>query len=167
MYVADSLDLDCLIEVHTQVEFQRALDLGAQIIGVNNRDLRTFETDVSVTLEILEAAGVPDGVVIVSESGISSKHQVEALAASGVDAVLVGEALARSRCPEWLIAEMRSVKVRKPREHARPGFGGREPRERAEPLFTGQEPGEHEGSRFTGRSTAAQMIRTAEGVQRS
>lgn len=167
MYVADSLDLDCLIEVHTQVEFQRALDLGAQIIGVNNRDLRTFETDVSVTLEILEAAGVADGVVIVSESGISSKHQVEALAASGVDAVLVGEALARSRCPEWLIAEMRSVKVRKPREHARPGFGGREPRERAEPLFTGQEPGEHEGSRFTGRSTAAQMIRTAEGVQRS
>lgn len=119
MYVAHSLDLDCLVEVHTADEFARALDLGARIIGINNRDLKTFRTDVSVTLGILEEVTVPDGMVIVSESGISSRHQVEALAAAGVDAVLVGEALVKSGCPEWLIAEMRSVRVSRPRGSAR------------------------------------------------
>jgi len=125
MYVAHALDLDCLVEVHTADEFQAALDLGARVIGINNRDLRTFRTDISVTLGILEEVAVPGDVIIVSESGISSKHEVEMLAAAGVDAVLVGETLVRSRCPEWLIAEMRSVRVSRPRGHVGLGVPSR------------------------------------------
>lgn len=125
MYVADSLDLDCLVEAHTHIEFQRALDLGAELIGINNRDLRTFETDVSITLEILETATIPERAVIVSESGISSRHQVERLAASGVDAVLVGEALVKSGCPEELIAKMRLVRAGRTAGHVRRRVAGR------------------------------------------
>jgi indole-3-glycerol phosphate synthase len=86
-----SLWMQCLVEVHDQDELQVALEAGAEIIGVNNRDLRTFKTDLAVTERI--APLVPRGKIIVSESGINSKSDMARLGALGVNAVLVGEAL--------------------------------------------------------------------------
>lgn len=111
MYLADSLDMDCLVETHTLEEFKRAIDLGARLIGINNRDLRTFKTDLYTTVRILEKTEVHDGVLVVSESGISNKDQVKMLADAGVDAVLVGEALVRANCPMELVSQMRSVRA--------------------------------------------------------
>ncbi len=86
--------MQCLVEVHTREELQVALDAGAEIVGINNRDLRTFSTDLSVTEEI--AALVPRGKVVVSESGISTREDMLKLKGLGVHAALVGEALVTS-----------------------------------------------------------------------
>lgn len=86
-----SLWMQCLVEVHDQGELETALEAGAEIIGINNRDLRTFTTDLAVTEEL--APLVPRGKIIVSESGINSKEDMVRLGALGVNAVLVGEAL--------------------------------------------------------------------------
>ena len=86
--------MQCLVEVHSQQELEMALDAGAEIIGINNRDLRTFRTDLALTQEL--APFVPRGNIIVGESGISSKEDVLKLARLGVHAVLVGEALVTS-----------------------------------------------------------------------
>ena len=83
--------MQCLVEVHTSQELQVALDAGAEVIGINNRDLRTFNTDLSVTQEL--APLLPRGKVVVSESGISTRADVLDLRRLGVHAVLVGEAL--------------------------------------------------------------------------
>ncbi len=85
--------LDPLVEVHTREELDRALDTGAKIIGINNRDLATFDVDLSVTEKLCRH--VPDDVVLVSESGIKSAEDVARLQGCGVDAVLIGEALMR------------------------------------------------------------------------
>jgi indole-3-glycerol phosphate synthase len=85
--------LDVLMEVHTRNELDRALDVGAKIIGINNRDLATFDVDLSVTEELCRH--VPDDVVLVSESGIKTAEDVARLRGCGVDAILVGEALMR------------------------------------------------------------------------
>ena len=86
--------MQCLVEVHGEQELRAALDAGAEIIGVNNRDLRTFDTDTSVTKEL--AGLVPRGKILVSESGIFSAEDVHGLKKLGVHAVLVGEALVTS-----------------------------------------------------------------------
>lgn len=86
-----SLWMQCLVEVHDPDEMKTALEAGAEIIGINNRDLRTFNTDLAVTEELVSL--VPRGKVIVSESGINSRDDVARLGAQGVSAVLVGEAL--------------------------------------------------------------------------
>jgi len=91
--ISKELMLDVLVEVHTQEELFLALDIGADIVGVNNRDLRTFETDLQTTFGLLES--VPDDRVIVSESGISNRDEIVRLRDAGVDAVLVGERLMR------------------------------------------------------------------------
>jgi indole-3-glycerol phosphate synthase len=90
---ASRCQLEALIEVHTLEEVDRALDAGAEIIGINNRDLNTFAVDLSVTEQLSEE--VPSGVVLISESGIKTAEDVQRVAACGVDAVLVGEALMR------------------------------------------------------------------------
>ena len=86
--------MQCLVEVHTSEELEIALDAGAEIIGINNRDLRTFRTDLAVTQEL--APLVLRGKIIVGESGISSGQDVLKLGKLGVHAVLVGEALVTS-----------------------------------------------------------------------
>jgi indole-3-glycerol phosphate synthase len=85
--------IDALIEVHTEKELRRALEAGAKIVGINNRNLATFEVDVGVTEKLCRE--VPDEVVLVSESGIKTPSDVARLKACGVDAILVGEALMR------------------------------------------------------------------------
>ena len=83
--------MQCLVEVHDEAELETALDAGAEIIGINNRDLRTFSTDLSVTERI--APLVPRGKQIVSESGIFTRDHLRQMNKVRVNAVLVGEAL--------------------------------------------------------------------------
>lgn len=90
---AAALGLTALVEVHTAEELDVALAAGARLVGINNRDLRVFRTDLSTTLELLPR--VPAGVSVVSESGINTPDDVRHLRAAGVAAVLVGEALMR------------------------------------------------------------------------
>lgn len=87
---AESVGLRALVEVHTQRELQRALTLGVDLIGINNRDLKTFNVDLGTTLELIR--GVPEGVTVVSESGIRTREDLLRLREAGVDAVLIGEA---------------------------------------------------------------------------
>ncbi|CAN5728956.1 indole-3-glycerol phosphate synthase TrpC [soil metagenome] len=91
---AESLGLAVLVEAHDAEEVERALASGARILGVNNRDLSSFSTSLDVTFGLLDR--IPDGVTLVSESGIRTAADVASLAAAGVDAILVGEALVRS-----------------------------------------------------------------------
>ncbi|MCR4442539.1 MAG: indole-3-glycerol phosphate synthase TrpC [Peptococcaceae bacterium] len=92
--LARELELDVLVEAHTRRELEMSLEAGAVVVGINNRDLRTFRTDLNTTLELAEL--VPDTCLLVSESGISSAADIKLLAQAGVDAVLVGEALVTS-----------------------------------------------------------------------
>ncbi len=94
MDIAETLSLACLVEVHTQEELTVALDINAQIIGINNRDLRTFHTDIETTFRLRES--IPEDKVVVSESGIHTREDVVSLRAADVQAMLVGESLMRS-----------------------------------------------------------------------
>ena len=92
-YAAGDYQLDAIVEVHTFPEMERALDIDAKIIGINNRDLGTFTVDLGVTEKLSEE--VPNDTILISESGIRSAKDVARIRACGVDAVLVGEALMR------------------------------------------------------------------------
>ena len=91
---ATTLGLDVLVEVHTLPELDRALDCGAHLIGINNRNLTTFEVDLRATEIISEE--VPEGVLLVSESGIKTQADARRVFGAGVNALLVGEALMRT-----------------------------------------------------------------------
>lgn len=107
MRLAWDLGLDALVEVHTEEELETALGAGADIVGINNRDLRTFVTSLEVTARL--APRVPESAALVSESGIHRREDLEFLAGLGVDAVLVGEALARERDVEGKVRELAGV----------------------------------------------------------
>ena len=92
------LGLDVLVEVHDRDELAGAEQVGARLIGVNNRDLRDFSVDVGRTERLLEE--MPADTTVVSESGISKPEQLEQLERAGVAAVLVGESLMRAPEPE-------------------------------------------------------------------
>ncbi|MGB2695994.1 MAG: indole-3-glycerol phosphate synthase TrpC [Dehalococcoidia bacterium] len=103
---ARELEMEALVEVHDETQVKRGLAAGADMIGINNRDLRTFDVDLATT-ERLRAL-IPDDKVVVSESGIFTKADVDRLAACGVHAVLVGEALitaqdVRAKMQEFLV----------------------------------------------------------------
>jgi indole-3-glycerol phosphate synthase len=102
-----ALGMSALVEVHDEGELERALAVGADLVGINNRDLATFTTDLGTSLRLM--AGLPDGVVVVSESGIRSREDVERLGAAGVDAILVGEALLTSSDPSAAAAALAGV----------------------------------------------------------
>jgi indole-3-glycerol phosphate synthase len=95
--LARELGMDALVEVHTEVELETALSVGATLIGINNRNLQTFAVDLATTLRLRPL--IPDGCVIVSESGIETREQVRVLEEAGIDAILVGETLVRSPDP--------------------------------------------------------------------
>jgi indole-3-glycerol phosphate synthase len=98
MGTALELGLDAVVEVHDRAEFAIAIDLGAKLIGVNNRDLRTFSISLDVSRDLI--GELPAGVIMISESGIDSPEQIAELSELGFDAFLIGESLMRSADPE-------------------------------------------------------------------
>jgi indole-3-glycerol phosphate synthase len=101
---AREIDLDCLIEVHAEEELETALEVDADALGINNRNLDDFTVDVATTFELMP--DVPAGKTVVSESGISDSDQLEELSRVGVDAVLIGETLMRANDPEAAIRNL-------------------------------------------------------------
>jgi indole-3-glycerol phosphate synthase len=101
---ARQLDLDALVEIHDDEELERALELDCDVIGINNRNLEDFSVDIQRTFDLL--ADVPAGKVVVSESGIHHRDQIDELEQVGVDAVLIGEALMRAPDPETAAREL-------------------------------------------------------------
>ncbi|MBV8716917.1 MAG: indole-3-glycerol phosphate synthase TrpC [Chloroflexi bacterium] len=102
--LARELGMDALVETHSADEVERALDAGAEIIGVNNRDLDTLTTDVTLAPRLRRL--VPADHVFVAESGVSTPEQIRILADAGVDAVLIGESLLRATDPGATLAEL-------------------------------------------------------------
>jgi indole-3-glycerol phosphate synthase len=101
---AEIVGLDVMVEVHDAPELDRALEAGASIIGVNHRDLTTFQIDPDRTAKL--APGVPDGTLLVALSGVQTRDDVEYLEAAGADAVLVGESLVLATDPAEKIREL-------------------------------------------------------------
>ena len=102
--LALELGLDVLMEVHDETELERALDTPARLIGINNRDLRSFETRIETTLSLCPQ--VPDDRLVISESGIATSADVARLRAAGVNGFLVGEALMRAPDPGARLKEL-------------------------------------------------------------
>jgi indole-3-glycerol phosphate synthase len=102
--LATSLGMTCLVEVHTAEEVARAVDSGAVLLGVNNRDLKTLTVDPGMFARLAEL--VPHGIVKVAESGLTSPADAARAAAAGADVVLVGEALVRDQEPRRAVADM-------------------------------------------------------------
>jgi indole-3-glycerol phosphate synthase len=92
--IARDLELDVLVEVHDEEELEAALDVDADVLGINNRDLTDFSVDLDRTYDLLN--DVPTGKLVISESGIHTREQLDDLERVGVDAVLVGESLMRA-----------------------------------------------------------------------
>lgn len=101
---ARAIDLDCLVEVHDAEELERALEAGAEVIGINNRNLDDMSVDVGTTYELMP--DVPAGKTVVAESGISGRGELEELERVGVDAVLIGSALMAAEDPEAKVREL-------------------------------------------------------------
>lgn len=103
--IADSLGLSALVEAHDEAEVEKALDAGARIVGVNNRDLRTFQVDLDNSRRL--RAMVPPDILFVSESGIRTPEDIRRLRENGTDAVLIGETFMRSPDKKKMICELR------------------------------------------------------------
>lgn len=107
--LAEQLDLDALVEVHDDAELGRALDAGARLVGVNQRDLRTFAVDPDRASRL--APRIPGGVVAVAESGVGGRDDARRLAEAGYQAVLVGETLVRAPDRAAAVAAMAGLAV--------------------------------------------------------
>jgi indole-3-glycerol phosphate synthase len=104
LLLAETLKLSPLVEVHDRLELERALSSGARLLGINNRDLRTFRTSLATTEELVRC--VPAEVLVVAESGIETVADVERLERSGVRAFLIGETCMRAPDPGAKLAEL-------------------------------------------------------------
>ena len=102
--LAEELGMDALVEAHDEEEAERALKSGARIIGVNNRDLKTFQVDMQNSIRLRKLA--PENVVFVSESGIKTSDDIRKLYDNQVDAVLIGETLMRSQDKKAALEEL-------------------------------------------------------------
>lgn len=109
LHICDSLGLSALVEAHDGAEVDRALAAGATIVGVNNRDLRTFAVDIGTCLRLRDR--VPPTVAYVAESGISTAEDLRRLRQAGVDAALIGEALMRAPDRRAVLAALREACV--------------------------------------------------------
>ena len=105
--LVERLGMSALVETDSEAEIDRALTVGAHIVGINNRDLTTFEVDINKTLELRKR--VPGGNVLVSESGIRTREDVRRLEDGGIDAVLIGEALVTSSNIQAKILELLGI----------------------------------------------------------
>ena len=101
---AELVKLDALVEVHTTAEMQRAVLLGARLIGVNNRNLHTLKTDINTSLQLANLA--PRDALLVAESGLRTRHDITRLQAAGYRAFLIGETLMRSADPLKTLREL-------------------------------------------------------------
>lgn len=103
--IADSLGLDSLVEVHDELEMTKAIEAKSRIIGVNNRNLKTFEVDLNLSKKLRPLA--PQGILFVAESGIHTSNDIENISEVGIDAVLIGESIMREKDKEAKIKELR------------------------------------------------------------
>lgn len=104
---AKELGIDAIVEVHDKAELDLAVSIGAEIIGINNRNLHTFAEDINVCIDLVQY--IPQGVVSIAESAIRSAEDIKKVNAAGFDAVLIGEALVRSAKPAETLQQMRAV----------------------------------------------------------
>ncbi len=101
--IARKIGMEPLVEVHTEEDLKKGLDCGAEIIGINNRDLNTFKVDISVTEKLIRY--IPDDKIVISESGINSRKDLIRLKSLGVDGFLIGEAFMRENNIEKKVSE--------------------------------------------------------------
>jgi indole-3-glycerol phosphate synthase len=111
MKVASDLSLEVLVEVRDESELDRALSLGARVVGINNRDLETLEMDPRTSERLL--ARIPSSVVAIAESGVSSREDVERVARAGADAVLVGSSVSAAENPTAAVRSLAGVRKSK------------------------------------------------------
>jgi len=95
--VAQQANLAVLVEVHSEVELEKALELKTPLIGINNRNLRTFETNIETSIKLSE--NIPDGRIVITESGIHTREDVRLMIENSIYSFLVGEALMRQPDP--------------------------------------------------------------------
>ena len=107
--LAEKLGLSALVEVHDEEEVKRALQAGASILGVNNRNLKDFTVDVGNTLRLREK--VPDGIPLIAESGIKEREDIRKLEEAGVRGVLIGETFMRSLDKSAMLAYLKGQKL--------------------------------------------------------
>ena len=112
--LSTELWMQCLVEVHDEAELQSALDAGAEVVGINNRDLTTFTTDLAVTERLVPL--IPRGKIIISESGISGRDHLQQLSKYGVNGVLVGEALVTAEDVGEKVRELTGQEIPSPRQ---------------------------------------------------
>lgn len=103
--IADDLGLSCLIEAHDLQEVTRAVKVGARMIGVNNRDLKTFKVDITNSLQLRKE--VPSNIIFVSESGIKTHEDIQRLYEHHIDAVLIGETLMKAKDRQSALNDLR------------------------------------------------------------
>jgi len=114
MEVCDRLGLSALVEAHTKQEVVSAVEAGARVIGVNNRNLRTFEVDIRNCMALRDLA--PKEIIYVAESGIKTPDDISALEKAGVDAVLIGETLMKSSDKKAMLSHLRGDTATGPKE---------------------------------------------------
>jgi indole-3-glycerol phosphate synthase len=107
MIVAGITGMQCLVEVHDERELERALNAGAKIIGINNRNLKTFEVDLSTTERLINR--IPRDRTVVSESGIKTLEEMKYIKSIGADAVLIGESFMRAASVQETIKALKAV----------------------------------------------------------
>jgi indole-3-glycerol phosphate synthase len=105
--IANELALDCLVEIHSEIEADEALSAGARIIGINNRDLTTFNVDTGLTARLRK--NIPPEIICVSESGIKTTNDIRSLKKIGINAVLIGESLMMSKDKKQFLKELAAV----------------------------------------------------------
>lgn len=105
--IADQLGMSCLVEAHDEAEIKSAISAGARIIGVNNRNLKTFEVDITNSINLRKL--VPPAIIFVSESGIGTAADIKKLRENGTNAVLIGETLMRSENKKRELDKLRGV----------------------------------------------------------
>lgn len=105
--IADTLKLSSLVEAHDEIEIKRAINCGARIIGVNNRDLKTFNVDIKNSLNLRKL--VPNDILFVSESGIKTNEQIKELEKNKVNAVLIGETFMKSENKELELKKLKGI----------------------------------------------------------
>ena len=102
--IAQTLQMDVLVEVHDDQELERALKLNSPLLGINNRNLKTFEVSLQTTLDLLPA--IPKDKLVITESGILNANDVKQMQGAGVNAFLIGEAFMRSEHPGKALAAL-------------------------------------------------------------